>query len=139
MESGIRFRGAVVERQAYLDGASTYTIEADERDQPAGAGWSLLLTLRWDPVTGAGIEEGDLTLSRGPVERLGTAIQGEITAALDDDQGDEVLTLAVEFELTTDDDEATAPSRRLTLRGVITGDDVELTVLGLDAASGDVA
>lgn len=139
MESGIRFHGAVVERQAYLDGASTFTIEAHERNEPAGAGWSLLLTLRWDPVTGAGIEEGDLTLSRGTVERLGTAIQGEITAALDDDQGDEILTLAVEFDLITDDDEESATAERLTLRGVMTGDEAELTVLGLVATTGDGA
>lgn len=80
----INFAGVVVDRQSFLDGARTFTIEAES--QPA-TGWRLTLSFHWD-VEGEAVDEGDLTL----VDPIGAELYATLTrgtaAEITDAEGD---------------------------------------------------
>ena len=79
----VHFDGAVVDRQSFLDGARTFTIEAE--DKPS-TGWRMNLSFHWD-VEHESVDEGDLALVDPVGAELFAALAEGSAAEITDAEG----------------------------------------------------
>lgn len=115
----INFAGVIADHQRFLDGARSYTIEAE--NQPA-TGWRMALSFRWD-VEDDAVDEGDLTL----VDPVGAELYGTLTAGtaaeITDAGGDaNAAQLDLTFEVTGGEGGYASAAGTVSVTGTIAGE-----------------
>jgi hypothetical protein len=121
LHTEINFAGVIADRQSFLDGARSFTIEAEDR--PA-IGWRMTLSFRWSPEEdGERVEEGDLTLTdpRGN-ELYGSLSRGTAAEITDEEGGVAATHLDLTFVVTGGEGAYAAATGTVAVSGTIAGE-----------------
>ena len=127
MQQTIEFTGEVVEEQAFLDGTREFTIEAEEVGAAGDAAWHLSLTFRWPKETEIGLEEGELSATRGGDALYATLGEGTAETVFDEDAADEVVRFSLTFEASSGEAAFAGVTGTAHLSGEIAGTQARLT------------
>ncbi len=129
MQQTIEFTGEVVDEQALLDGTRELTVEAAGSVADADADWQLSLSFRWPKEMEADLEEGELSLTTDDAAVYATLREGTVTEVLDEDTADEVVRLALTFEVSSGEGKLSGAAGTVGLSGEIVGTQIRLAAL----------
>ena len=133
MQQTIEFTGEVVDEQALLDGTRELTIEAASTAAHADADWQLSLSFRWPKEMETELEEGELSLTGDGAAVYATLRDGTVAEVFDEDTADEIVRLALTFQVSSGEGELSSAAGTVALSGEVVGTQVRLAVrLDLD-------